>query len=325
VSAAFHGPLAAQFEEFMALMRSTGGHYRSLAWIVIQLDRFLARSYPTTTALTTDVVRAWFASFVHVRPTTQVRYRNSTLQLCGFLHGRDPATATRDKFERIRVPRTFRPHIFSRDEMLQLLAAARALLPLKYSDPLRPWSMELVVTLLYTAGLRIGEVARLRVRDYDAKSACLIIRETKFGKSRLVPLSASARRIVDSYLRRRRDLGLTCGPLDSLRCCPGGHRATSPALQMSLDRLMRGCGLKPARGPGPRNHDLRHTFAVHRVLDWYRHGKNVQALLPHLVTYMGHRDLASTQQYLFLTSDVLHEASALFECFATASCARVQS
>ena len=178
--------------------------------------------------------------------------------------------------------------------------------------------MHLVIALLYTTGLRISEVVRLEVRDYDARAGTLVVRETKFAKTRMVALSPSVRKVVDEYLVRRRDLGLSCEPESPLRCCPRNRSPCLGSVQVALVRMMRGCGLKPMRGRrGPRVHDIRHSFAVHRVLDWYRRGEDVQLLLPRLVTYMGHRGLESTQRYLSLTPAVLVEASARFEKFAT--------
>jgi len=315
MSSAFRGPLAVRFDEFTTLMQATGGRHLPLLSTLGRLDRFLATSYPEATTLTKTILAAWFASFDQLRPSSRMRYRSATFQVCKFLRGRDPATASIKDFEPLRCSHSFRPYIFSREEITRLLAAARAL-PARSADPMRPWSSELVITLLCTAGLRIGEVVRLQVRDYDAADATLVVRETKFAKTRLVPVSASAKRIVDEYLARRRRLGLSCLPLDPLRCCPSNHPPCLGAVQVALVRLMRGAGLKPPRGRGPRIHDIRHTFAVERVHQWYREGKDVQALLPRLVTYLGHRNLESTQRYLSLTPAVLHEASARFERFA---------
>lgn len=315
MSAVFRGPLAAQFGEFTTLMTTTGGSHASLLATLGRLDRFLAASYPEAITLTKGILTEWFASFDHLRSTSRRRYRTATFNVCGFLRRRDPATATGEDFEPLRCPRSFRPHIFSHQEITRLLAAARELAP-RSADPMRPWSTELVITLLYTAGLRIGEVVRLQVRDYDPVEATLVIRETKFAKTRMVPLSTSAKGIVDDYLERRRRLGLSCAPNDPLRCCPSNHPPCLGAVQAALVRLMRDAGLKPPRGRGPRIHDIRHTFALERVRQWYREGKDVQILLPRLVTYLGHRGLESTQLYLSVTPAVLLEASACFERFA---------
>lgn len=316
MSATFEGPLGDRFDEFATLMRSTGGRHIPLLANLTRFDRFLARSYPEATTITKEILHVWFASFEHLRPSSQGRYRTATFQICKFLRRRDASTALREDILLSRLRPDFHPHIFTSEEIARLLRAAGELSPTKI-EPLRPWSMQLVVTLLYTAGLRIGEVIRFQLRDYEAGAATLVIRETKFAKTRMIALSASARKVVDEYLVRRRDLGLSCEPLDPLRCCPSNRPPCLGSVQAALVRVMRDCDLKPMRGRcGPRIHDIRHSFAVHRVLEWYRGGEDVQLLLPRLVTYMGHRGLESTQRYLSLTPAVLVEASARFEKFA---------
>lgn len=325
----FQGPLSTEFSRFAEQMLAGGGQHLTLFATVRRLDKFLACTHPGASALTREIVSEWFSSFEHLRPTSQQRYRSATFQLCKSLRGREPRTATREQFEPLRRNRSFRPYIFSRAEIADLLRAARDLPP-RPSDRLRPLTIELAFVLLYTAGLRGGEVVRLDISDYDPDEATLLIRETKFAKTRLVPLSSTAREAVDRYARQRRRLGLSHLPTDSLlwpfRHGGAGVRLNLASLQAALVRVMRDCGLKPPGGRvGPRIHDIRHTFAVHRVLQWYREGVDVQARLPHLSTYMGHRGLESTQRYLSVIPDVLQEASVRFGrlAHATASSAVV--
>ena len=144
---AFSGPLAAQFEQFATLMRSTGAQHVNLLANVHRLDRFLADTHPDATTLTKDILTSWFASFAHLLPESQKRYRSATFQVCKYLRRRDPNTATREQFEPLRSPRVFKPHIFSHEAIRTILEAARQLQP-RPSDPMRPRSMELVIVFL---------------------------------------------------------------------------------------------------------------------------------------------------------------------------------
>ena len=208
MSIKFTGPLAHEFTQFANQMKITCENHNNLFNIIRRFDRYLSQSHPKARIITRDILSEWFMTFAHLNISSQRRYRSAIFQLCKYLHLRNPQTAVREEFAPLRQSRTFKPYIFSSDEILKLLTAARAL-AIRRSNPLRPWSMELIITLLYTTGLRIGEVTRLTIHDYDLKEGILTIRKSKFRKSRLVPLSTSAKKIVDRYLNYRSDLTKT--------------------------------------------------------------------------------------------------------------------
>jgi integrase len=166
---------------------------------------------------------------------------------------------------------------------------------------------------LYATGLRAGEVGRLRVAEVDLDARTLFVRDTKFFKSRLVPFSAGLADQLRSYLEARaaRSSANPQAPFFINR-----HRRAFAAHKLSwiFHRLV--ATIAVARRPGargPRLHDVRRTFAVHRVLRWYREGADVQAKLPLLATYMGHGSVLSTHVYLTATAELLREASGRFE------------
>lgn len=311
----FNGPLANEFSQFVEQLETIDGNHNNISKIIRRFDRFLVQAYPAATVLTKDILFNWFSSFAHLKTGTQQVYRGCTFRICMFLQHRNPLTAGQEDFVPLKRNR-FKPYIFSKDEIVLLLQEVRKL-SATCQNPIRPWSYELIITILYTAGLRIREIIRLKIRDYDPADNTLLIRETKFKKSRLVPLSKSAQEAVSSYLNRRRNLGLPCEPENSLIWPSRLNEPSIVTVRKTLCHLFRQCGLKPAKGNiGPRPHDFRHSHAVHRILQWYQEGKDVSKLLPFLSVYMGHNGIASTQIYLTFIPDVLQEASKRFAKFA---------
>ena len=199
------------------------------------------------------------------------------------------------------------------DEIVQLLATARTLARTSNS-PLGPENMRLAIVLLATTGLRRGELTRLTVGDYDPPQRTLAIRESKFHKSRLVPLSADTARELEHLIeiRGRRRLPTEAdGPLLWHRS-PDTGGYSGGGLGGAMRALFRRAGIRTATGHLPRTHDFRHGFAVNALLRWYRAGLDVQAKLPFLAAYMGHVSIVSTAYYLQFVEPLAAAASARF-------------
>jgi integrase len=167
---------------------------------------------------------------------------------------------------------------------------------------------------LYTTGLRRGELLRLTRGDYDPQAHTLLIRESKFHTSRLVPLSADAAVELEASLAARRPRGRpVAGDAPLLGHGPRSRRAyTGGGFAQGLRALLRTARIRTAAGRLPRVHDLRHTFAVHALVRWYRAGVDVQAKLPLLAAYLGHVSIVSTQVYLPFVEPLAAAASARF-------------
>jgi integrase len=188
------------------------------------------------------------------------------------------------------------------------MAATRRL-----GDPMRCHTYYAFVGLLISTGLRVGEAIRLDCHDLDPDAGLLRVVDSKFGKSREIPLHASTVGELDRY-RRRRD-----------RCWPGpkspafflnaaGTRLAYSTVRSTFQGLLRHAGLRTHPGRGnPRIHDTRHTFAVNTLIGWYRDGADVNALLPLLSTYLGHVDPKSTYWYLSATPELLGLAAQRLE------------
>ena len=232
------------------------------------------------------------------------------------------AKALRRKDPTVRIPPTVaglyrqvakqerRPYVFTEDEVRRLFDAARAF-PSPKKASLRPVALHAMVALAYCTGMRVGEVASLTLGDLDLQAGVIEIRETKFFKSRRLPMAPEALRVLRNYVEARRATGAPTVPGAQMWWSPlrrGGY--CCGAIQEYLNAVMRNAGLKPDRGAqGPRIHDLRHTFVAHRMMQWYRDGVEPQPLLPYLATYLGHKDIRSTLNYLQIAPELLQQAS----------------
>jgi site-specific recombinase XerD len=174
--------------------------------------------------------------------------------------------------------------------------------------------------LLYGAALRISEALRLTLADVDLQQHLLTIRETKFYKTRLVPLGPDLTQVLTGYLSTRREHGHPSPPEAFLLLTRHSLPVSVQLAEDNFKRLCRLAGVRRKDGSrfAPRLHDLRHSFAVHRLAACYREGGDVQRFLPQLSTYLGHVDIESTQRYLTLTPDLLSQASTRFEQYGVA-------
>lgn len=207
------------------------------------------------------------------------------------------------------VSRERRPHVFAEADILRLLQASETFRLAR--APLRHVVVRAMLTLAYCTGLRVGELGTLRLGDVDTDSGSLEIVETKFFKSRRLPLSDSALAVMRDYLEKRAAAGAPNERDTSLWWCPNRRSGYGPeAAAYFLTEAMRRAGLKPARGvQEPRVHDLRHTFVAHRMLQWYREGVEPQRRLQYLATYLGHKDIRSTLAYMHAQPELLQQAS----------------
>ena len=192
--------------------------------------------------------------------------------------------------------------------MQRLLAAAAGLPP---PNSLRPHTYRTLLGLLYSTGIRIGEALALNLEDFHREEQNLYVAAGKFRKARWVSLSGTASEALGQYVEKRQPLG-PGEPAAPLFLDCRGRRLCHPTVYDAFRRLLSQCGIPHHRDTGPRIHDLRHTFAVHRLLAWYRDGQDVNARLPWLATYLGHVDIRSTQVYLHATAELLEQVDERF-------------
>jgi integrase len=205
------------------------------------------------------------------------------------------------------------PRLISEVEMGRVLEAARQLPPTP-ANPLRAHTLRLGLILLFCCGLRRGELLRLRLGDIEDEQTVLRIRLTKFYKSRLVPLSPTVSKELKQYLQQRRHKKLPIAPDTFLMW--SGHRGSevygTTNLAVVWHQLCLSARVLNPQGYPPRLHDLRHSAAVNILQRWYARGADVQAKLPYLAAYLGHRNAVSTQYYLKFTPELRQAASQRF-------------
>lgn len=198
------------------------------------------------------------------------------------------------------------PHLFSDQDVTAVAHAARALTPSAF----RAETLASLIVLLAVTGMRVGEALRLDCGDLDQDQAVIKVRDTKFGKGRDVAVAASAIEALAAYRHRRdRRQPATTRLFVSLAGTPVIYSSFALAFRQAAAAAGVGAG-GPAR---PRVHDLRHSFAVRTLAGWYRAGLDVEALLPRLSTYLGHREPRSTYRYLTATPELLGHAAARLE------------
>jgi len=223
---------------------------------------------------------------------------------------RSPVPARRPK-----KPIPFIPYIYTREELRRLLDGVTSYQ--KRWCKLEPITLRALLLLLYGAGLRTSEPIRLACSDVNLAESTLTIRITKFYKTRRIAVSTQLQSVLAEYDANRRLAGHSRDDTAPFFTYKKGGPVVRVVLEDAFQRLRQHVGVvrQNARYQ-PRLHDLRHTFAVHRLIAWYRSGADVQRLLPGLSTHLGHISLSGTQRYLTLTPELLTEASMRFEHYA---------
>jgi integrase/recombinase XerD len=252
--------------------------------------------------VTTELALDWATLPENAHPASLANRLTMVRQFAGYLQTIDPATEVPPSRLLRAGNRRATPYIYTESEIAALIDATAML---RY--PLGVATYRTLIGLLAVSGLRVGEAIRLDTGDIDSERGLLIVRDTKFGKTRLVPLHSTATDALDDYIRRRGRLYPCPQPrAPAVFVSAAGTRLIYNSVNFTFLKLARRAGLRP-RSPTcrPRAHDLRHTMAVRTVLDAYRSGADVQARLSVLSTYLGHVNPSNTYWYLSAAPELL--------------------
>jgi integrase/recombinase XerD len=318
--AGFHSGLAASLRRYLAIKRALGRAFRNEEDTLRQWDDFLWRHFGKAREIKPQMFQRWAQAIpATLCPTVRRNRLRIVRNFLLYYARRHPRTHIPD-------PSTFpkpiphqTPRLVSPAEMARVLATA-TLLPSSHQNPIRSATIRLALILLYCCGLRRGELLRLRMRHFDPQQNVLHVENTKFHKSRLVPLPDSVAEEVRRYLALRQRQRLPTDPEDFLLWSqdPRARQCvySAPALANNWQLLCLTVGVLDGRGRPPRLHDLRHSFAVEALQRWYRQGGEVPSKLVHLATYLGHVSPTYTHHYVYLSPDLQQAANRLFYDYA---------
>ncbi|WP_157271509.1 tyrosine-type recombinase/integrase [Azohydromonas aeria] len=306
------GAVEHSISAYLEHQRALGRAYQHEEDILKSLSRCLALAGAQNLDLA--VFDQWCASLARLNATVRRNHQRTVYKWCLYRRREDPSCFVPDPNRFPRAEPYIAPVIVSPEAVARMLDASNAVLATPDS-PLRPHVLRLATALLYSAGLRRGELLRLELGDVNMRDAVLRIRESKFHKSRWVPLSSDAGAELRHYLQRCQRQWGSQSPETPL-LCHGARRCsgyTGTGLSRGLHELMDAAAVRGWDGRRPRLHDLRHSFAVQCLLRWYRQGADVQSQLPKLAMYMGHVSIVSTAYYLRWIPELAQAASDRFE------------
>ena len=315
----FQSILACEMTDFLGQQRALGKRFINEERALRLFDHYLVeRKINAITEITPAVVDAFLASRPRSRPRSYNHLLSVVRRLFKWLVRQQRVAQTPVQSQPRHATAAQMMFLFDRVQAQQLLKLA-AELPDNNRARNRGRIYSLTFALMYGLGLRVGEVARLCRQDVDLERDLLVIRETKFLKSRLVPFGPKLGARLREYLQQQTESAGALAPTAPLFSFgPNPSQAIHPGtISQTFHVLWPRLGLKvPTGAMPPRAHCLRHSFAVGTLLRWYRSGINPQQRLWDLSTFMGHVHPASTAVYLTITAELLESANQRFNHFA---------
>ena len=282
----------------LAARRALGYKLERAEYLIGQFLGYLEERQAAT--VTIDLAVAWAVLPAEADPRWHAMRLSAVRPFAAWLHARDSAHEVPSPGLMPPGHRRAVPYLYSAAEISAMIKAAGC-----RPHPVSALTYPALIALLAATGARIGELLSLENSDLDADRSLLTVREGKFGKTRLLPLHPTSIAALQRY-QQERDRLLPARPGDVLLCSTAGTRLDYSKVCKTFHLITAQAGIT-ARSAAcrPRIHDLRHSFAVASLLDWYRTGADVQAMLPRLSTYMGHTDPRHTYWYLSAAPELL--------------------
>lgn len=308
-SPSFTGPISTHLEGFLNEKRSLGFRYQSEAWRLGEIDRLTITMNTPPDSLPRSLMEAWYKRTSAESHKTWMSRKTVMNQLADYFFVRD-LDVFKPSFHSnaIDVEAPFVPHIFTTKELRSIFTAADKLQPVSNS-PLRGDVASLLFRVLYACGLRLSEALSLTMECVDLENGVITIYDGKNKTDRYAPLSSELTERCKAYVQKCRTPAIDGCPFFP---APDGGFYSKGAVSYMWYQILRAAKI-PKTDDGPRIHDFRHTFAVSCLRKWVREKKDLNAMLPVLSSYLGHRNFGATQRYLRLTAEVYPDVTALVE------------
>lgn len=298
----FTGSMGPWMVQHLALRRSLGYLYKNAEYTLDEFDQFLDKHFPNGKVITRQMVVEYLDTTRHKLPLTRADHVSNLRQFCRFMFQFDLETTIPEKGLVAPGKVQVKPYIFTTEDVDKVIHQA---MKLNVKSTLLPHTYATIIGLLWVTGMRIGEVIRLKIEDIDTSTGILYVRQTKFFKSRAIPLLPSTTQKLIDYLVRRSGCDYGDAPSDLVFINSRGKPCTISTTPKTLRTLISRAGLRTPQGRIPRVHDIRHSFATQWLMDIYQSGKDPNIYLPVLATYLGHANIANTQVYLHPSIELL--------------------
>jgi len=295
-------------DEYLEIRRARGFKLETTEWCLRGFVDFLDAE--GAKSITTELALRWARRPANGEPFTWAQRMQRIRLFAAWYHARDPRTEVPEKGLLAASVRRKPPFIFSEKQIADIVREAEKL-PCKRG--MRSSTFSTMFGLLAVAGLRISEAIALDRSDLVLDTGLLTIRNTKFNKTRLVPLSESAIGALRRYVEQR-DQAFPKVTTPAFFVSERGWRVTGWATRYNFAKVSRAIGLRECagghrHGHGPRVHDLRHSFAARTMVNWYRAGVDVERELPKLSAYLGHAHINDTYWYIEAVPELLQLAT----------------
>jgi integrase len=306
--------IAAQVEDYLVSRRAMGFDLRGEGYQLHAFARF-ANEQNDAGALTLELLLRWVQGSATPGPVTGARRVEVLRPFLKYCRQFDPVCPVVPLGLCGRGHRRLSPHIYTEAEVTALLVAARELKP----DGLRPLMYVTLFGLLAATGMRLSEALRLERKDLNLDQPSLTVRETKFKKSRLVPIHVSTARALAVY--QKATLATPRHPgVETVLLTAEGQPIPKRNIHNTFDRLRRRLGWVARGGHAqPRIHDLRHTFICQALLRGQRDNQ-IDHVADAISTYVGHAKVSDTYWYISATAELMNGASQRFSRFTSGDC-----